>query len=464
MNLQRTYGNRATSALLAGRTIGPSVLLTVQPQPKAPTPIEKAGQALRDFEGWADDERKRQQVVDKAAVVGLDPKQASSVQAAAVALAGHVATMRAAATRADPSLTTLRTAFAHADKARTLMLSKDPADHALAGPERNQSRDAVLRAIGQVGKIAGIDTTGLVKDLTAIETHLTNNGSLADVVKFLNRVIDALGKVRTTAEARAVAGQSIDVLLRSFLAVNNPAFKAAPTAAEIAAVRPQLAGGLGEEFVAVFDTAVDFDFFVEFANTWGQQIDARDKMTAATGTAPVIPGRTDAQTYFAAVQGKPNADVFAAYESFASAFFVHRGIVSVGDLTRSVDDLFSAKAAITGRRGMVCTGFATMGAEALGRAGAKLDGFKVGIHASDEMVRTDKLEEAGHAIAQMHRNGTQFCVSNQDILPTRDALEGKDAITWGDTSNKLFVGKGPTMAEAVAQMLKRVAAHKRTLR
>ena len=130
--------------------------------------------------------------------------------------------------------------------------------------------------------------------------------------------------------------------------------------------------------------------------------------------------------------------MFAAYESFASAFFVHRGIAGVGDLTRTVDDLFTAKASITGRRGMVCTGFATMGAEALGRAGATLTGFKVGIHASDDMVRNDKLEEAGHAIAQMSRNGKPFCVSNEHILPVKDALEGKDAILWGDQSNRLL--------------------------
>ena len=173
-------------------------------------------------------------------MVGLDPKQASSVHAAAVAIAGHVAAMRSAAGKVDPSLATLRTAVTHADKARRLMLSRDSADHRSAGPERKQSKDAVQRAIGQVGKVPGVDTAGLVKDLTAIGTHLDNDGSLADVVKFLNRVIDALGKVRTSAETRAAAGQAIDVLLRAFLAVNNPAFKAAPTAAEIATVRSQL--------------------------------------------------------------------------------------------------------------------------------------------------------------------------------------------------------------------------------
>jgi hypothetical protein len=466
LRLQRRFGNAATTALLAGKISLPAGALVVQRQPKSPSnPVEVAGRALRDFEAWADDEKKRQNVVDKAAVVGLDPKQATSVQSAAAAVAGYIPTMRAAAARADPAVASLRTAVAHATKANALMKSRDEADHRLAGPERTKSRDALVQAIGQVAKIGpGIDAAGLTKDLRAVETHLVNDGSLPEVIKYLNRSIDALGKVRTEADARAVAAQRVDVLLRAFLTVNNPAFKAAPTDAEMAAVRPQLAGGLGEEFAAVFGSSVDYDFFVEFANSWGQQIDARSQMSKAVGRpAPVIPGRTDAQTFFDALKGKGNGEVFAAYESFASAFFVHRGIASVADLTRTVADLFSSKATITGRRGLVCTGFATMGAEALARAGATLDAFKVGIHASDDMVRNDELEEQGHAIAQMTRRGSQFCVSNQHILPVKDALEGKDAISWGNASNRLFVGRGTTMAAAVAQLLEKVAARKRAL-
>ena len=193
--------------------------MVVQRQPKSqPNPGDQAGKALRDFEAWADDEKKRQNVVDEAAVVGLDPKQAASVQAAAATLAGYIPTLRAAAARADPALASLRTAVDHAARARSLTQSRDDADRRLAGPERNQSRDALVRAIGQVSQIgAGIDAKGLIKDLRAIETHLTNDGSLADVIKYLNKTIDSLGKVRTEADVRVVAAQRIDVLLRAFL-------------------------------------------------------------------------------------------------------------------------------------------------------------------------------------------------------------------------------------------------------
>lgn len=466
LRLQRMVGNAATTALLTGTASLSAGALVVQRQPKSPpNPVEVAGQALRGFEAWADDEKKRQNVMDQAAVVGLDPKQATSVQAAAAKITGYIPTIRAAAVKADPALAALRTAVAHATKARTHMQSRDPLDHRLAGPERNQSREALVKAIGHISQItSGVDVKGLVSNLRAVETHLVNDGSLPEVVKHLNKTIDALTRVRTEAEARAVAAQRVDVLLRGFLALNNPAFGAAPTAAELAAIRPHLSGGLQDEFAAVFGSSVDYQFFVEFAGTWGEQIDARNQMAAATGRpAPTTPNRSDAQAYFAALRTKGNAEVFAAYESFASAFFVHRGIASVADLQRSVADLFAAKTSITGRRGLVCTGFATMGAEALGRAGATLDAFKVGIHASDDMVRNDELEEQGHAIAQMTRGGTAFCVSNERILQTKDALEGKGAISWGNPKNRLFVGSGASMTAAVDKMLEKVAARKRAL-
>ena len=384
----------------------------MQRQPKSkPNPVDQAGQALRDFEAWADDEKKRQNVIDKAAVVGLDPKQAASVQAAAAKIAGYIPTMQGAADKADPSIASLRTAVALATKAKPLVQSGDRADQLEGGHFRSQSREAVTKAISLVVKInAGIDVKGLTKNLRVIEGALQNNGSLGEVIKHLNSSINELQKVRTEAAKKAASAQRIDVLLRAFLALNNPAFKAVPTAREIADVKSLLAGGLGEEFADVFGSSVDYEFFVDFANSWGQQIEARQQMAAATGrAAPVIPaGRTRRPT---SPRWRTRATRRSSRrtQSFASAFFVHRGIASVADLHLKVPDLFGAKASISGRRGLVCTGFATMGAEALARAGATLDGFSVGIHASDDMVRNDKLEEQGHAIARMTRGAPFAC-------------------------------------------------------
>jgi len=104
-----------------------------------------------------------------------------------------------------------------------------------------------------------------------------------------------------------------------------------------------------------------------------------------------------------------------------------------------------------------------MGAEVLACAGATLDGFSVGIHASDDMLRDDRLEERGHANARMTRGGKALSVSNQVIAQVKNALVGRDAIKWGNQSNPLFVGDGRTMDAAVDKMLEKVAARKKVL-
>lgn len=465
--LQRSAGNAATTALLSRPQLYVATGLAVQRQPKAPVdPIKAAGQSLRDFEAWADTEKKRQNVIDTAAVVGLDPRQAASVRDAAAKIAAYAPTVRVSATKVDPSLAALKSASASAQKAGSLTKGRhDQLDELEAQHARNEGADAVTRAIGLVAKLSpGIDVTVLTKNLKSIESALKGGGSLRDVEKALGQSIDELQHVKDAALKRADSAVKVDIVLRGFLAVNDPAFRGAPTAAEIALVKSGLAGGIGEEIGDVFDSSVDYMFFVDFANAWGQQLEARASMATATGkAAPAVPDRSDAQGYFTALAKKGNADVFDAYAGFAAAFFVHRGIAGVADLRRSVDDLFSGRASITGRRGLVCTGYATMGAEVLARAGARLDGFSVGIHADDDMVRNDKLEEQGHAIARMTRNGQAFSVSNGIVVASANALVGKGAIAWGNQSNPLFVGDGKTMDAAVDKMMEKIAARKRVL-
>jgi len=463
VQLQRTCGNAATAALL--RTAAGPLTIQRQPKKQPADPTEQAGALLRGFEAWASDEKQRQHVVETAAVVGLDPKQAAGISSAAAKLAGYLPTMRKAGATIDPSLASLQQAVDLAKQAKAKNQSRDSIDRMEAGHLTTQSGEAVTRAIGQVGQIgSGVDVTGLKKNLTTIAKALQTGGSLADILKYLTSTISDLRKVRAEVGKRADAAQRIDVLLRAFLALNDPAFKGAPTAKELKDVKSLLAGGLGEEFTAVFGTSVDYDTFVEFANTLSHQIEARDQMAAASGTAaPRMPGQGDAQAYFGALAAKGNADVFDAYEKFALAFFFHRGIASVADLLLTAPDLFATKASITGRRGLVCTGYATMGAQVLAGAGAHLDGFSVGIHASDEMVRSDTLDEQGHAVARMTRRGTAFCVSNASIVPTKNALVGPGAIAWGNQQNPLFVGEGPTNEAAVKNLLAKVAEYKRRL-
>lgn len=467
--LQRTAGNAATTALLSRPSVFASTGLVVQrkkPKSPPPDPTVLAGQQLRGVEAWAEAEKKRQNVRDTAAVVGLDPRQAASVRDAASRLAKHAPTIRASASNIDPSIAALSSAMSLANKARSLTSGRhDQLDALEAKHIRNESGDAVAKAIGVVAKLAPtVDVTVLTANLQAIQKALTGGGALPDAIKALSSSISELQKVKDDTLKRADSAVKLDIVLRGFLAVNDPTYAGAPTAAEIAVVRSGLSGGIGDEIGDVFGSSVDYMFFVDFANAWGQQLDARASITKATGAqAPAIPDRGDAQRYFGALTKKGNSEVFGAYTEFASAFFVHRGLAGEGDLRRTVDDLFQAKGSITGRRGLVCTGYATMGAEALARAGANLSGFSVGVHVDDDMVLNGRFDEQGHAIARMTRGGTALSVSNDVIVPTANALVGKGAIQWGDTTKLLIVGDGKTMDAAVDDLLAKIAARRRVL-
>jgi hypothetical protein len=63
-------------------------------------------------------------------------------------------------------------------------------------------------------------------------------------------------------------------------------------------------------------------------------------------------------------------------------------------------------------------------------------------------------------VAQLSRKGKSVCVSNERILPTKNALVGSGAIQWGNPKNPLFVGVGATMAAAVKDMMKKVQKRK----
>jgi hypothetical protein len=436
----------------------------VQRDVKKPPPdgAEQAAALLKGVDPWAASEKQRQGVVENAAVVGLDPKQAASIKNAAAKLAAYIPTIRKAVQQLDPALDSLQQAAKLAAQAKTSYQSSDPISKMEAVPFVTQGRELVVKAGKQVQQITGgIDTAIVQQNLTVIASAMTHPSSMTVVIKNLNTTMTEARKVQDAAKSKADSAQRIEILLRSFLALNDPGMKGAPSAAEINSVKGMLAGGLGDEFVAVLGTAVDYELLSEFANTLGHQIEAREMMTKATGKpAPAIPGQGDAYEFFTALAKKDNDEVFAAYESFANAFFYHRQIASVGELSLTANDLFAPKASITGKRGMVCTGYATVGAEMLSRAGATVNGFSVGIHASDDMVRNDQLEESGHAVAQLSRKGKSVCVSNERILPTKNALVGSGAIQWGNPKNPLFVGVGATMAAAVKDMMKKVQKRK----
>ena len=162
-----------------------------------------------------------------------------------------------------------------------------------------------------------------------------------------------------------------------------------------------------------------------------------------------VPDQADADAFFKSLSSRPNDEVFAAYEAYASAYFYHRGVANVHDLDVTEAEVFAQRPSITGTRGLVCTGFAVMGARLLTLAGGKLDAFIVGLRASDETLRSPGVLDDGHALARITRNGSTRFVSNQLIVATENAGIGPTAVAWTRPESRLFRGSGLTLKAAV---------------
>ena len=117
----RSHGNAATTTLRAGRARMPTGITgtgwiagapTIQRQVKKPPPdgAQQAAALLKGVDPWAATEKKRQGVVDNAAVVGLDPKQAASIKNASAKLAAYIPAVKKAAQQLDPPLVSLKQA------------------------------------------------------------------------------------------------------------------------------------------------------------------------------------------------------------------------------------------------------------------------------------------------------------------------------------------------------------------
>ena len=179
----------------------------------------------------------------------------------------------------------------------------------------------------------------------------------------------------------------------------------------------------------------------------------------AKAGAPIkqVPGEADAQAYFTKLKKQPNPDVFAAYTAFMEALFFHRDVVNVGDLTATNAALMSAPASITGTRSLVCTGYATIGADLLHLAGATKGKIIIAIRASDAQLLSGNVLDDAHAIAKVTRGGQDRYVSNHLIVDTEVAGIGPNAVAWTNKDNPLIRAEGPTMADAVTAVMRAMA-------
>jgi hypothetical protein len=423
--------------------------------------VAEAGGLLRTVDAWMSSAQKKQEVPDIKGVVNLDEAQADNVAKAIELLARAEPMFGATALNALPAK--LDETVGHAREARKLYGGaggNDPdssmfamRSHAEVIQGKNASEEA-----SEMVKKAGetLDVTEIRKHTDAIDAALadmkdnpanTDDGVdtvIANVKAAKLKIAELRGRVAGTPKA---VGRILFVL-RSFLALNAPKRASGPTAAEIKTYKGTL-GTMSSDFSTVFaegKTTRGYEAFGTYAEVLDLQLAEREKMAAAKVTpASPVPTQGNAEDYFASLKDKPNAEVFAAYTDYASAFFYHRVVDKFDDMNvGSVSDLYSRPLSVMGLRPLVCTGYALLGSHLLTRAGATFKEFIVAVRATDADIVGNKIDE-GHALAHMKRKGKDFFVSNHLIVDTEDEGIGSDAVAWDKKDAPLHKTAGATI-------------------
>ena len=445
LDLQRASGNRAVARLLA-----------VQRDVPKPRELVTAGKELGDVQGWAKDQQRSQKVLDTSAVVGLDLSQKTNVVEAIKALSAALPALRKASSPFAPGLVALRLALDKANATEAaLKVAKDELDRLKANDVLKEGQAAIARALTALQGVKGVNAQ-IKKNLKILHDNMAGTEGIHDTINGISQTIQDVQALDTDQGVKPEAVERVLFLLRSFVAVNDPTSADVPKPAEVAAMKGQM-GSIQADFAGVFGNDAQLGLFIDYADRLVRQIDVRDSMAKAGATIRQVPGEADARAYFTKLKKQPNPDVFHAYTAFMSAFFYHKGVTSIGDLTATNAALMSVPASITGTRPLVCTGYATLGAELLRLAGATKGEIIIGIRASDAQLLSGNVIDDGHAIAKFNRGGQDRYVSNHLIVDTEEDGIGPNAVAWTNKGNPLIRAKGPTMAEAVTAVMDAMA-------
>jgi hypothetical protein len=454
LGLQRTSGNWAVARLL-----------TVQRDVSKPKELVTASKLLGDVQGWAEDQQRSQKVIDTSAVVGLDLSQKENVVAAIKALSAALPALRKASSPFGPGLAALRLAL---DKAKAteaaLKGAKDELDRHQAKDVLKEGQVAMAKALAALQGVKGVNAQ-IKKNLKTLRDNMADTVGIHDTINEISRTIRYVQALDTDLVVKPEDVERVLFLLRSFVAVNDPASANVPKPAEVAAMKNRM-GSMQAAFARIFGNDAPLGLFIDYAGrqlpdgSWTGlvgQIDVRDSMAKAGAPIKQVPGEADARAYFTKLKKQPNPDVFAAYTAFMSAFFYHKEVPTIGDLTATNPALMSEPVSITGTRPLVCTGYATLGAELLRLADATPRKFIVAIRASDAQLLSGNVLDDAHAIAKFTRGGQDRYVSNHLIVDTEEAGIGPDAVAWTNKNYPLIRAEGPTMADAVTAVMQAMA-------
>jgi hypothetical protein len=165
-----------------------------------------------------------------------------------------------------------------------------------------------------------------------------------------------------------------------------------------------------------------------------------------------IPTQGEVEKFFETLKTKPNNEVRKAYEQYAQAYFYHRVVANIQDMSqKGVADLYKRDLSIAGTRPLVCSGYAILGADLIGNAGAKVVRFTTAVRATNDDLVNDAIDE-GHAIVLLSRKGQQFFVSNDITVDKEQDAIGPDAVAWTKSTAPLHKATGSTNPEALANL------------
>lgn len=430
--------------------------------------VQTAGEHLRKVDTWASAQVKGQNVPGLKAVTNLDAEQAGNVADAIQLLTKAESQFGTKEIDALPGK--LDAIVASAREARKFSGSSDEL-HVMQGRHAlGEATNAATEAGELVAKLSqSFDVSKVAEHVDQIANILNDIQSgkqdmldgVDAVAKHVKQAKELLRELRARFEKTPKAIGRVLFVLKSFLALNAPKRATPPTADEIKQYKGTLRGSLSDDFSTVFaegKVTHGFDVFVAYADVLEQQLDVREKMAkAGVEAASPVPTQGNAESYFKTLKSKSNAEVFAAYTTYAQAYFFHRVVDKFNDMdVQGVSDLYERPLSIFGLRPLVCTGYALLGSHLLTFAGARLKTFIVAVRATDEDVVSNRID-AGHALAAMNRAGKDFFVSNHLIVNTKNDGIGPDAVAWEKSKAPLHEASGTTIPGANAALRDRLA-------
>lgn len=447
----------------AARALAPDLTWPVLEARAGRTTAAPDASKLVELERWAEAETGKQHVLDAGKVVGLDPKKASDVaeiRKRIAPLKPNAEAVGAALTAirplVNPAIKTLQTAASGLDspdevqrmEAKGKLIAADDQLEAIAKPTFAALKKADLESAVFQLQAARRALAGLLKpNLKLASDHVQ------PVIDHLTRFRTQLATATTGQQNLAKSVERVDFLLRMFLFTNATVsgMQDAPTADEIRTIGPLLSTTPEDDFIRVFAAlgAGDVAMLSAFGELLSKQLAVRATMTAKGVTpAGAVPTRGDAEAWFTSLRAASNDEVAQAYMHYAEAFFYHRIEDNLADLAAlTLDQIFARDLSITGVRGIVCTGYAMLGARLLSRAGGRVETFVMAVRASDDQIRSNRID-SGHALAKVTRNGATMFVSNDLIVSTEVDGIGPDAVAWHDKTKPLHTARGTTVLQA----------------